>query len=258
VALLLGGKRPALRDYLQGKNVTIEAAQLDLAKEWASIPTAEGRGVYDGDSAGNRATAKVAKVQSALKAARAGLSGRTLPQLRLPAQPPAMVAPSTSRPHLRLTRTKEMDSRGLELLRLQYVKAGQVAGVLNVVSGVPGAQKFRTGATSKSGSMEPLPEGRYGIEDIAWAKKKDDYTGSWGVGLGPASVPLRYLEPGTTQRSAIEIHFDSNAGNSPGTAGCVGLRSISDLRTLIGWLRDTDPRDLYVDWALGSCPAVRA
>jgi hypothetical protein len=258
VALLLGGKRPALRDYLQGKSVTLEAAQLDLAKEWASIPTAEGRGVYDGDSAGNRATAKVARVQSALKAARAGLAGRTLPQLRLPTQPPAMVAPPTSRPHLRLTRTKEMDSRGLELLRLQYVKGGQVAGVLSVVSGVPGAQKFRTGATSKSGSMEPLPEGRYGIEDIAWAKGVDNYQASWGVGLGPASVPLRYLEPGTTQRSAIEIHFDANAGSSPGTAGCVGLRSISDLRTLIGWLRDTDPRDLYVDWALGSCPAVRA
>jgi lysozyme len=151
-----------------------------------------------------------------------------------------------------------MDSRGLELLRLQYIKGGQVAGVLNVVSGVPGAQKFRTGATSKSGSMEPLPEGRYGIEDIAWANKPDNYQASWGVGLGPASVPLRYLEPGTTQRSAIEIHFDSNAGNSPGTAGCVGLRSISDLRTLIGWLRDTDPRDLYVDWNLGSCPAVKA
>jgi len=258
VALLLGGKRPALRDYLQGKNVTIEAAQLDLAKEWASIPTAEGRGVYDGDSAGNRATAKVTKVQSALKAARAGLAGRTLPQLRLPVQPPAMVAPPTSRPHLRLTRTKEMDSRGLELLRLQYIKGGQVAGVLTVVSGVPGAQKFRTGATSRSGSLEPLPEGRYGIEDIAWAGGRENYQASWGVGLGPASVPLRYLEPGTTQRSAIEIHFDANAGSSPGTAGCVGLRSISDLRTLIGWLRDTDPRDLYVDWALGSCPAVKA
>lgn len=84
VALLLGGKRPALRDYLQGGNVTIEAAQLDLAKEWASIPQANGRGVYDGDAAGNRATAKVNRVQSALKAARAGLAGQTLPQLRLP------------------------------------------------------------------------------------------------------------------------------------------------------------------------------
>jgi len=84
VALLLGGKRPALRDYLQGRDVSLEAAQLDLAKEWASIPQANGRGVYDGDSAGNRATAKVGRVQSALKAARAGLAGQTLPQLRLP------------------------------------------------------------------------------------------------------------------------------------------------------------------------------
>lgn len=84
VALLLGGKRPALRDYLQGCDVSLEAAQLDLAKEWASIPQANGKGVYDGDAAGNRATAKVARVQSALKAARAGLAGQTLPQLRLP------------------------------------------------------------------------------------------------------------------------------------------------------------------------------
>ena len=84
VALLLGGKRPTLRDYLQGRDVSLEAAQLDLAKEWASIPQANGRGVYDGDAAGNRATAKVGRVQSALKAARAGLAGQTLPQLRLP------------------------------------------------------------------------------------------------------------------------------------------------------------------------------
>ena len=95
VALLLGGKRPVLRDYLLGKNVSIEAAQLDLAKEWASIPQANGRGVYDGDSAGNRATAKVTRVQSALKAARAGLAGRTLPQLRLPDEKPAKPAGQT-------------------------------------------------------------------------------------------------------------------------------------------------------------------
>jgi muramidase (phage lysozyme) len=88
VALLLGGKRPLLRDYLQGKDVSLEAAQEQLALEWASIPMANGKGAYDGDSAGNKATAKVAKVQSALKAARAGMAGRTLPQLRLPAQQP--------------------------------------------------------------------------------------------------------------------------------------------------------------------------
>ena len=89
LALLIGGKRPELRDYLQGKNVSIEAAQLDLAKEWASIPMANGRGFYDGDSAGNRATAKVATVQAALKAARKALSGAATPPAK-----PAKLTPS--------------------------------------------------------------------------------------------------------------------------------------------------------------------
>jgi hypothetical protein len=112
VALLLGGKRPALRDYLQGRDVTIEAAQLDLAREWASIPAADGRGVYDGDSAGNRATVKVAKVQSALRAARAGLAGRALPQLRLPTQQaPAPQAPQPAKDNpLRVPYFSQRDS----------------------------------------------------------------------------------------------------------------------------------------------------
>jgi hypothetical protein len=260
VALLLGGKRPALRDYLQGRDVSLEAAQLDLAKEWASIPQANGRGVYDGDSAGNSATAKVGRVRSALKAARAGLAGQTLPQLRLPAQQdlPKPAAASTSSPHLRLTRTQRRDDRGLELLQLQYLKAGRPAGELLVVSGAPGAQTFRTGSRSRAGSLEPLPEGRYAIADIAWAGGRDNYAASWGPGLGPASVPLTYAGPGTTERSAIEAHYDANASRSPGTAGCVGLRSVDDLRTLVGWLRDSDPRQLYVDWGLGTCPAVKA
>lgn len=190
-----------------------------------------------------------------------GLKRRRVAEVALflggqPAKAPEMVAPAGSRPHLRLTRTKKKDGRGLELLRLQYVKAGQAVGTLEVVSGAPGAQQFRTGAESKAGSLEPLPEGRWGIEDVAWAKGKDNYSGSWGPGLGPASVPLRYLGPGHTQRSAIEIHYDANASMSPGTAGCIGMRSVADLKTLIGWLRDTDPRDLFADYGLGTCPAV--
>jgi len=171
---------------------------------------------------------------------------------------PATVAPPTSKPHLRLTRAGKKDGRGLELLKLQYVKGGAVVGELLAVSGAPRAQVFRKGVDSKAGSLEPLPEGRWGISDIAWAGGKDNYAASWGVGLGPASIPLRYLEPGTTQRSAIEIHYDANAGSSPGTAGCVGMRSIGDLQTLIGWMRDTDPRDLFCDWGLGSCPTPKA
>jgi hypothetical protein len=88
--LILGGKRPALRDYLIGKAASIEAAQLDLAKEWAAIPTAEGRGFYDGDSAGNKATIPVNKVQAALIQSRLNLQDTDLAAIT---PPPAAAAP---------------------------------------------------------------------------------------------------------------------------------------------------------------------
>lgn len=163
------------------------------------------------------------------------------------ATPPAK-PPTTTQ--LRLTRAGTTDGRGLEVLRLLLLDNGKAAGTLNVVSGAPGAQRFRLGRDSRAGSLEPLPQGRWQIEDIAWAAGPDNYSGNWGPGLGPASVPLTYLGPGTTQRSAIEIHYDANHGTSPGTAGCVGLNSITDLKTLVGWLRRLDPQVLVVDWGI--------
>jgi hypothetical protein len=96
--LLLGGKRPALAAYLSGKSDDMAAAQLDLAKEWASIPGPDGRGVYDGDSAGNRAHIQMEATQAALKAARAGLAGGTMATIKPapPARPNA--APVIARP----------------------------------------------------------------------------------------------------------------------------------------------------------------
>ena len=155
---------------------------------------------------------------------------------------------------LALSRYGKKDARGLEMLKLEYVVDGKATAELAVVSGAPGCQAFRKGVDSQSGSLEPLPEGRWGVSDIAWAGGRDNYDASWGPGLGPASVPLRYLGPGQTKRSAIEMHFDANQGSNPGTAGCVGFRSIGDLKAFIGWLRASDPRDLFVDWGLGTCP----
>jgi hypothetical protein len=262
IALLIGGKRPKLRDYLLGRDVSLDDAQTDLALEWASLPLPNGRGAYDGDRAGNRASGDVAKVRKALTDARRALAGMGTPVLTLPPQQPAKLPPAkpptrSTPPHLLLTRTRKRDARGLELLRLVRVKNSVPMGELLVVSGAPGAQAFKTGAASESGSLEPLPEGRWGIADILWAGGKDNYNASWGAGLGPASVPLSYQAPGTTRRSAIEAHYDANHGNSPGTAGCVGFRSIEDLKTFIGWLRADDPRLLFVDWGLGTCPPVR-
>lgn len=159
--------------------------------------------------------------------------------------------------YLRLTRTREQDGRGLELLRLQFYIGNQSQGDLLVVSGAPGAQRFRTGVDSKAGSLEPLPEGQYRVQDIAWAGGRDNWEASWGIALGPCSVPLTYQAPGWTERSAIEIHIDWNGRTSPGTAGCVGVRNVADMKRLVGWLRQTDPRRLYVDWGLGTCPPIR-
>jgi hypothetical protein len=256
VALLLGGKRPKLRDYLQGGEVTLEEAQLELAKEWASIPMANGKGFYDGDSAGNRASAKVAEVQRALKQARESLAGKTLPQLRHPAQQMPQARQKVP-PHFRLTRTGKVDSRGLELLSLRQVVDGIPMGELLVVSGAPGRQTFRKGRDSRAQSLEPLPEGRYGIEDIEWKAGKDNYQGNWGPGLGPVWVGINYQAPGKTERSALGIHLDENQGTNPGTAGCVGIRSVADLKRLVTMLRNHDPKQLFVDWGLGTCPPVR-
>jgi hypothetical protein len=235
--------------------VSVEVAQLDLAKEWASIPMANGKGFYDGDSAGNRASGSAQEVQKTLENAKKALGGKTLPQLLLPAQQdPKIAAPPPGKELepsvLQLMRTKVKDPRGLEILSLQRYKNGIPMGAINVVSGVAGAQNFRKGPDSKSGSLEPLPQGVWKIEDIAWAAGKDNYEGSWGAGLGPASIPLTWQGPGKTERGSIEMHFDANAGQSPGTAGCVGLNSIADLQTCISWLRADNPRVLIVDWKL--------
>jgi lysozyme len=157
---------------------------------------------------------------------------------------------------LRLTVTKRATVDRLRVLRLGYWRGGVEIDGLDVVSGAPGRQFFRLATFSKAGSFEPLPEGLWRIADAAWATgQPDDYSGSWGAGLGPVSIPLAFVGPGRTERSAIEIHIDSNArAGSPGTAGCIGISGVDDYRKLMTWLRATDPRDLYVDWNLGSCP----
>lgn len=178
--------------------------------------------------------------------------GKSLTELGLPAQ--QMVRLPN---HMTLVRTGQVDPRGLELLRLEFVVNSIPMAHLLVVSGSPGRQNFRRGRDSRAQSMEPLPEGRWGVEDIEWASGRDNYSGSWGPGLGPVWVPLNYQAPGKTDRSAIGIHYDENHGVAPGSAGCVVLRSIADVKRLVSLLRQHDPHVLFVNWGLGTCPPVR-
>ncbi len=133
--------------------------------------------------------------------------------------------------------------------------APQSLGSQLVVSGARGAQVFRIGTASRAGSLEPLPEGQWGIEPPAWASgRAGDWGASWGPGLGPVSVPLVWQGPGRTERSAIEIHIDWNGRTSPGTAGCVGIKDRQAMQSLLTWLEQAKPARLFVDWRLGTCP----
>jgi hypothetical protein len=78
--VLNSNKRPILRDYLLGKNNDVDAAQNELAYEWAAVKDPSGRGKYDRDKAGNRASIDAQKARNALMAARNALSRSRLPQ----------------------------------------------------------------------------------------------------------------------------------------------------------------------------------
>jgi lysozyme len=151
---------------------------------------------------------------------------------------------------------EQLDSYGAVVLSLQYFKKGQIQDQLHCCSGQPRKQIFRKAQHSKAGSGEPLPEGLWRIGDIQWAGGKDNYDGrTFSNGIGPVTIPLDFVSPGTTERSAIEIHLDWNRSKGyPGTIGCIGFYEVHHYRKLVSWLRDTDPRDLFVDWGLGSCP----
>jgi hypothetical protein len=74
--LATGGKRPTLAAYLKGQSNDLNGAHQELAMEWAGVQGPNGRGYYDGDAAGNRASVGAARVRAALIAARRSLSGR--------------------------------------------------------------------------------------------------------------------------------------------------------------------------------------
>jgi len=155
--------------------------------------------------------------------------------------------------YLFLMKTATKETSGLFRLKLEYFKDGQSSYSIFVVSGQPNHQKFRTGADSMPKSFEPLPEGKWFMHDIEWAGGKDVYDGKvWSRGLGPVKIRLDFVPANGTRRENVEIHMDWNRQTLPGTAGCVGLNSVSDYRQLVSWIRESDLRDLYVDWGLGT------
>jgi lysozyme len=119
-----------------------------------------------------------------------------------------------------------------------------------VASGARGRQTLRRPQDPRSfpGNLEPIPQGRYRIGSIEFANGKDNYEGSFGAGLGPVWVGLD--AEFSDDRGAFGIHQDHNIGASPGSAGCVVFRDISDLKRFVAALRKHNPRVLDVNWNL--------
>lgn len=157
-----------------------------------------------------------------------------------PAEPPKGIA--------RLTATGANHAdiwAGLSALKLVIGEES-----FSVASGARVAQTFRrpTDPRSTPGCLEPIPQGRYAIGDIEFANGKDNYEGSWGAGLGPVWVALD--AEFSDDRGSFGFHHDHNIGSSPGSAGCVVFRSVSDLKRFVAALRKHDPKTLVVDWGL--------
>lgn len=154
--------------------------------------------------------------------------------------------------YCKLTRTYKAAYQGLERCNLEFIDPqGRVLDLLKVISGAPGAQRFKLPADSDAGSGEPIPQGRYAIGDIDWANGKDNYDASHGEGLGPVWVPL--IKKQQDDRDAFGMHGDWNwitQGRAPGSAGCVVTSTLSELKQLVSLLRKHDPRELVVYWGL--------
>jgi lysozyme len=178
----------------------------------------------------------------------------------------AIAQEEETRPHLFVHRdggAKTYDN--LELLKIELISQNNaVLGSVNAVSGQSWAQVFRTAKESKSGSYEPLPEGLWKVEypnkgtnGVEWAGGvAGDYSTYWEPALGPVWLGIVPQEGFETDRKYIGIHLDGNRWESPGTAGCLGITTMSDLKKFVSWFSSvkTAPRVVVVDWGLGSLP----
>lgn len=153
---------------------------------------------------------------------------------------------------LYLTNTGERDNYGLYKLKLSIVKDGLEHDSILVCSGSPRKQTFRKALNdnSVSGSLEPIPEGKYNVGNIEWAGTNGDWNASWGAGLGPVWISI--IPTVHMNRGDFGFHMDDNILSSPGSAGCVVFRTVAEMKKFLTWFEGTAPSQLIVNWNLGS------
>lgn len=174
-------------------------------------------------------------------------------------KPPVVVTPPTAQPKTKFNPfyliTKDgiiADGKyaGLWRLKIELVKPEGKSAPLYATSGQPGHQEFHTGPYSIAGSNQPLPQGQWKMGKADWCGGSGDYNTYFNEGLGPVFWALSpQFETG---RAEIGVHFDANSSSSPGTAGCVGVCTLQDLKSFVS-LTALNPNvdDVFVDWGLG-------
>jgi hypothetical protein len=98
--------------------------------------------------------------------------------------------------------------------------------------------------------MEPLPQGAYSIGAVEF-KAPNSYEEVWNEGLGPVWIAI--TPKFKTSRAALGLHVD---GGAIGTAGCLAVQTIADLRVLVWWMEKYKPAELVCDWGVASAPTV--
>jgi hypothetical protein len=156
----------------------------------------------------------------------------------------------TGRCALHCVRKGYKEEGGCEVLALSLVPEGTANPIetIHVISGQYYAQVFRKPNTGEEvGNMEPAIQGEYAVGSVEWAGEPGEYSSSWGTGLGPVWISL---DPKfSTTRGNWGIHLDAGAYS---TAGCLGVKSIEDLKKVVKWFADPKkaPKKLVCDWGL--------
>ena len=214
---------------------------------------------------------------------------------------------ATKSPFLVYLKAKKIPGRtvgGLQIRALQLIEIKEDASVVKdavpFVSGKPKHQVERWGIDSKSGSEEPLPQGVWIAGETQWGRGDTvNETNGFDVknctaianqlaklgsaaydkeiphethALGPAFTALKFVGPGTTDRTAIGIHVDNNWKTDPGSSGCVTTLpgendKFSNLKKVHTWLANLGNKKfpcegkyipLIVDWGLPSSGSGRS
>lgn len=148
---------------------------------------------------------------------------------------------------------KSARSSGLQVLHLDLYEGDKRIERLEAVSGAPSYQVFRTGQASRSGSMEPIPEGRYVVFGTEWAGRPGDWMTSFSQALGPWINVVENDANFWTERSELRFHMDWNREHSPGTAGCIAFEDRPTAQRWLDWrARQKGAIKLIVDYGLGT------